>query len=749
MAASTSATTLARLPAEHFFRLSLFLLILTSVVTLASTGKLDPFTAVLAPLAVLYKGFRWWKGKPTELRQQTATWFVLGYLVIFPLDVLFISRSFVATSSNPTLYAALLGAVHFLLFVMILRLFSASTDRDAIFLALLSFAGILAAAVLTVDTSFLFLFFVFLLFAVATFVGLEMRRGARGAVSPVSDSQPQKEKQLSRSLGLAALSLAGGAIALGTVIFFVFPRFSAGFLGNTGFRPTLMTGFSDNVELGQIGEIKRSTTVVMRVKTGKPITYDRLRWRGIALSTFDGKRWTTRDRHPVALPPGPGGWIAMGEERELVDPSGIPMEYTILLEPLATDALFAPANVVSLRGDFSGEGGNAFGPGRRTYLFRDFTGSVFNPFHNYAAIRYVGLSRLPTMDRVKLRAAGQQYPEEIQRFYLQMPSKLDPRILALAQKVTANAKTPFDKVVAIESHLRSNYAYTLNLTGKPGDDPLPHFLFETRAGHCEYFASAMAIMLRTLGIASREVNGFLPGEYNDLAGDYIVRASDAHSWVEVYFPEIGWMTFDPTPASSDPAAGFFSRFEMYMDWFQVTWSEWIINYDFAHQLNMAQNLQKSTRNWKETISGWFNRTQEQGRNAIKSWQSRHDGLRLLLPFALALFLVVLRFDFLSKLYRRVKLDWQLRAAAESKKANPQLASRLYMELSRLLERRGLKRLDTQTPLEFAAAVREPTLASPVREFTQIYAQARFGGGACDAVRLQELLEQVRNRLRNR
>ncbi len=99
----------------------------------------------------------------------------------------------------------------------------------------------------------------------------------------------------------------------------------------------------------------------------------------------------------------------------------------------------------------------------------------------------------------------------------------------------------------MEAYLRRNFRYTLNLTGAPGRDPLAHFLFETKAGHCEYFASAMAVMLRTIGVPSREVNGFLPGEYNDLAGDYIVRASDAHSWVEAYFPGIGWTTFDPTP----------------------------------------------------------------------------------------------------------------------------------------------------------------------------------------------------------
>src|SRR5256884_2285986 len=157
--------------------------------------------------------------------------------------------------------------------------------------------------------------------------------------------------------------------------------------------------------------------------------------------------------------------------------------------------------------------------------------------------------------------------------------------------------TPFDKAVRIESYLRTSYSYTLNLTGKPGRDPLAHFLFEARAGHCEYFASAMAIMLRTLGIPSREVNGFLPGEYNDLAGDYIVRASDAHSWVEVYFPGDGWQVFDPTPSNLESGKGFLTRLGLYIDWLQVTWSDWVIGYDFAHQVALAQNLQRSSRNW--------------------------------------------------------------------------------------------------------------------------------------------------------
>jgi len=100
--------------------------------------------------------------------------------------------------------------------------------------------------------------------------------------------------------------------------------------------------------------------------------------------------------------------------------------------------------------------------------------------------------------------------------------------------------------------LRHHYRYTLHLPTTAPKDPLANFLFERKEGHCEYFASAMAVMLRSLAIPSRVVNGFRGGEFNDLNGQYVVRASDAHSWVEAYFPGHGWVGFDPTPASSLP-----------------------------------------------------------------------------------------------------------------------------------------------------------------------------------------------------
>jgi hypothetical protein len=347
------------------------------------------------------------------------------------------------------------------------------------------------------------------------------------------------------------------------------------------------------------------------------------------------------------------------------------------------------------------------------------------------------------------RFAGTDYPAEIRETYLQLPDQLDRRIPDLARRMSAGAKNAYDQSLAIESYLRANFTYTLNLTGKPGKDPLAHFLFETRAGHCEYFATAMAVMLRTLGIPSREVNGFLPGEYNDVGGDYIVRASDAHSWVEAYFPGSGWVTFDPTPPSDNQFTGLFSRMAMYIDWFQLTWNEWVVNYDFLHQISLAKNVGQISTDWKEAWRKKLDRLQDQGMDSIAQWQRSHGLMRVVFPILLLLSLALVRSNWLRSFFHWFRLAY-LASLPEAERNQPQMAARLYTELLRLLEKRGFPRRETQTPREFAASLAlQGGLAPAVQEFTDIYARSRFGGLPCDAFRLRALLEKVRSAPRRR
>jgi len=746
MASSAFRPATSELPAERFFRISLFLLLLTSLLTLISTGKIDIFTSLAAVFAVLYRAKRWWQGHDPELKARTATFLVLCYLLFFPVDMFFLSRSLAANSPNPPLFAALISAVHFLLFILLVRLYSARTDRDVHFLIMLAFAAVLASAVLTVDTAFLFLFCLFLAFAISTYTGLELRRGAAGALLPPLSVQPERERKLARALTGAVASASAGALLLGTVLFFFFPRFGAGYLGKTSFNPALLSGFSDEVELGQIGEIKKSSAVVMRVETGKAVGYPALRWRGNALSTFDGRRWTSALHEPDKLEATVDGWIPLRQRPKPGELRGEILEFTVLQEPMATDALFVPGNPLMMRGNFTGEAGGV--SRRHMYVFRDAAGSLLNPFHNYVAVRYTGISQLPLFDRARLRAAGTAYPDDIRGTYLQLPPEIDQRIPRLAKSASEGALTPYDQAVALENFLRTKYSYTLNLTKAPSGDPLAHFLFETRAGHCEYFASAMTVMLRTLGIPAREVNGFLPGEYNDLGGDYIVRASDAHSWVEAYFPGNGWIVFDPTPAAPVAAVSFLSKLSQFADWAELTWNDWVIGYDFAHQTALAQTVQMRSRNWRQLAANWLARKQRHFKDLLGAWQLRHKELGLVLPLLLVALLLVLRYGRLAALFERLRLVFAL-GGEKRATARVLMASRLYQEMLYLMGRHGYQRAETQTAFEFAALVKKPGLSASVSEFTQLYAEARFGRAEGDLSRLEQLLLTIRSELRAR
>jgi transglutaminase-like putative cysteine protease len=745
MAASTSPPIAQLLPAERFFRLSLFLLLLTAILTLIGTGKIDLFTSLIATFALLYRARRWWYGHQPELTSRAATFMVLCYLVFFPIDMFFVSRSLAANSPNPQLYAALISSVHFLIFVLLVRLYSARTDRDAHFLVMLAFAAVLASAVLTVDTTFLFLFFLFLLFAVATYAGLELRRGAAGALVPAAAAMPEAEKKLSRALSFAAVGVSVGAILCGAVLFFLLPRVSAGYLGKTSFNPTLLSGFTDQVELGQIGQIKKSSAVVLRVETGSPVNYPALRWRGNALANFDGRRWTSAERAAETLTANSDGWIALREKPQPGEARGEILQFTVLQEPMASDALFVAGTMLAIRGSFTGEAG---GMGhRRNYLYRDFSGSLINPFHNFVSVRYTGISQLPALNRAQLEAAGTDYPPRITDVYLQLP-EIDRRIPELARSATQHAVTPYDKAAALEVFLKTKFSYTLDLAGNPGKDPLAHFLFETRAGHCEYFASSMTVMLRTLGIPAREVNGFLPGEFNELGGDYIVRASDAHSWVEAYFPGSGWMVFDPTPDAPVVSATLFSRLSQLTDWAELTWNDWVISYDFAHQTVLAQTFQSKSHNWRELGAAWFAQKQWRMKDRLTRWQLRHGAFSFVLPLLLVALLVALRYGWIEQLLRKLQIALVLRGR-NAGAASSQIASRMYVEMLQLMGRHGYARTETQTPFEFAAAVNKPVLRPMVQEFTQLYSIARFGGAVCDLTRLQELLVTIRGELRTR
>lgn len=744
--ASASHLNASPLPAvQRYFEVSLFLLVSTGVISVISTGKLDPVSTIIPPLALAYKAVRIYRGRGPELSVRFATGLVLAYFLFFPIDLWVISRNLSAGAPNPTLYSALLAAIHLMLFATLVRLFSARTNRDFAFLAMLAVTCMLASAILTVETSFLISLAVFLLLAVSTFVALEIRRGADDAVSPPLEPGSPLAHRLNHALGLTSGFVAIGTLIIGSFFFLAIPRFTSGYLSALSLQPSLMTGFSDNVTLGQIGRIKQSSAVVMRIHVeGDPGSAEGVHWRGIVLTNFDGKRWFTPGRQQIIVSPDSDGafqfnypLLPKGDFHQL--------RYTILMEPIASDAIFVAPHIQALQGRFANEAQPVGTNLHPSYLLLDATGSLFNPAHNETKIRYQGTSLLPAVPPAQLRIASVVFPIPILTTYLQLPD-LDPRIKELALQITAKAPTEYDKATAIELYLKSHYQYSLNLTGEQTSDPLAYFLFTRRSGHCEYFAAAMTVLLRDAGIPARYVGGFLPGEYNDVGGDWIVRASDAHTWVEVFFPGYGWITFDPTPGGNGRHGGLFDRAGLYWDWFQYAWGEWVINYDFGHQMTLAQNAQKTGRNWGEILHKYFKAKQRQAIHWILALDKRAESSPYFLPGILIVLVAILMYLRGRALFTFMMARWSLRAR-RSGNVTASLATLEYREMLRMLEKSGWKKSPSQTAQEFAAAIPASGVAAPVAQLTQLYESARFGDHAAPAQQMSNLLGTIREILR--
>jgi hypothetical protein len=315
-------------------------------------------------------------------------------------------------------------------------------------------------------------------------------------------------------------------------------------------------------------------------------------------------------------------------------------------------------------------------------------------------------------------------------------------VTALALQITAAAPGPYEKAAAMEAYLSSHFGYTLELPKTPVQDPIANFLFERREGHCEYFASSMAVMLRTLGIPSRVINGFSGGEYNYVSSQYVIRASEAHSWVEAYIPGEGWMEFDPTPAGTGLTDSHSNRFMLYLDAMSSFWREWIVNYDLAHQIRLTQDASRGSRQLVGNAQSWFKSRYDRVLAWARKSQDRVGrstvlwGKRVLVVFVLLMIIV--------SAPKLIALVSRMRVARRPERA-PQVAATLWYErMLHFVAKEGFDKAPAQTPTEFALEIKDDTLRDSVQRFTKGYENARFGNSAEEASKLPKLFEEVKS-----
>jgi len=703
---------------ERYFNVALYLLVLTGFGTLASTGGLDLLAVVLVGLALLLRGCQLVTQLEFTIPESWTNYLTLLYILVYFADYFFVSRSFLTAS------------VHLVLFLMVVRLFSLQRPRDHYMLAVLSFLMVLGAAVLTVDSIFLFSFAGFLLVAVITFVLMEMRHSlaeehARAQEPRINSPYGRMAYVLLATAPLLVLMIMAGSF----LIFFLLPRVSSRYLSAYTSTNDLSTGFTDRVQLGRIGQIQQSSAVVMHIEIENDLqgTYD-LKWRGVALNRFDGRMWSNGFQ-PNVVRPGRDGTYRLASATEEATSPATParrIRYTVLMEPLGANVFFLAERPKTLSGNYR-------------ELSTDAGGAVYNLDTEHPVNRYSAESEPVVPDEDALRLAPSTIPGGMDE-YLKLPP-LDIRILKLAEEVTASAAGNYEKAAAVERYLRTHFGYTLELPRRIPEDPLAYFLFERKKGHCEYFASSMAVMLRSLRIPSRLVTGFRTGEFNDLTGQYVVRASNAHSWVEAYFPGAGWVSFDPTPAAGLPSHSGWSRIQLYADAAASFWREWIINYDAEHQRSLGQDAASNSRHLLEEIRRWVWR---QHRALLRSARSAQQRITrspvqwMSGAFAATVVLVIL-----------VNLGAILRALrARSLRAHPDRAPResaalWYQQMLRRMARLGWRKSPSQTPRDFVAAIQEPRLQHGAAAFTRAYESARFGQSVDDARALPDLLEEIR------
>ncbi len=424
--------------------------------------------------------------------------------------------------------------------------------RDFMQIYVISVFLLAGSSLLSLDAVFLFYFIGLVSLLTATTVLLAYY----SQDSAMALKRSTAVKVISNSLLIFLVS-----VPVTLLMFIILPRTNYPLLDFLNKGAAANTGFSDDVRLGRISGIQEDPTIILRVSMEK-VDEDLLYWRGIVLDHFDGASWRSSPKKT-------------GDMGMRSDIPGARVWQIIYLEPYGNKYFFALDKPIAV-------------PSRRVQKYSDLTCS--RPYGITKRTKYQALSALGAVLPAK----------DIDRnMYLQLPGKGLERTEALVKRLFPGR----DKEATIRAVLKflrdGDYRYSLkNLPLSP--DPLETFLFERKYGNCEYFASAMAVMLRMADIPSRLVGGYRGGDYNGMGGYYLVPQKNAHVWVEAYLDGKGWIREDPTPAAPESFAAplkgdMLQRVRLLLDAISYYWNASVINYDFESQMSLLMKLESGLK----------------------------------------------------------------------------------------------------------------------------------------------------------
>jgi hypothetical protein len=441
--------------------------------------------------------------------------------------------------------------------------------------------------------------------------------------------------------------------------------------------PNSYHGFEPYMDLRSRGRL--SDEIVMKVRSEEAVPY-----RGIAFDEYNGKGWeiSTGDSAETLASPSPRFDMyaarntepMQGQTRTVAQVFHVEMDSSnVIFGAYRPETVFFPTSSIKV----------------------DPYNSLRAPYKLPAGSTYSVISQVPSATPDQLRSAGTSYPEKIAEQYTSLPATGLDRTRELARELTEGTTNPYDAVLAMNEHLKRTYPYDLSISPQREDmDAVEYFLFEQKRGYCEQFSSSLAVMARSLGIPARVVTGYVPGEYNPFTGLHEVRASDAHAWVEVYFPGYGWSTFDPTPSFDS--------------------TPW--------QYKAASNLQGS-----KAFGFLMKRAGESLAPALGAAGTLMRGVASLDPVSIVIVGALVSLAYLVFVYARRHLARRRRKPSMQrsvKVSDARLYSR-YRAITTALEGVGVAREPQETPEEYARRAAQRLGEPGMARLGEIYLYARF------------------------
>ncbi len=688
------------------------------LLALITSGELDRWVSILlvaglvAALAIPER----WPDRPA-----------LRHLSVFaPLALLVLQLSRLFTGGD-----VLALAVEFACALQVVRLATrrgAAHDQQVIVLALLH---LIAGTVLGGGLAYGLCFLGFLVVAPGALVLSHLRRevegnyrqGARDRTGlPVDVPRILRSRRVIGKQFLAFTCLLSVPIFVFTAFLFVlFPRVGLSLLLLNHSRPERMIGFSDRVDLGGVGKLRSDPAIAMRIDypelPPEPPPRLALYLRGTAFDRYDGRSWARTDtsRAP-ADQTGPD--VAIRRYPNLLADRYM----TVDLEPIDPPVVFLPPDAVALRVLPRGE--PVLGAG--VSLFAGPEGEYKYAGNDDRGLRY----------RVYLAGPSEPAPRALSGLerarYLVLPNDTPDRIGELARRWVGAETAPFAQARIIEQRLRTDYRYDLESPSGASSRPLDHFLFESKRGHCEFYSTAMAVMLRTLGVPSRNVTGFIGGTFNRFGRFYAVRQGDAHSWVEAYIDGRGWVRLDPTPpgdaAPQSEITGMLAFVRDLVEAAGQRWSRHVVGYDLKQQVQLLRSVRGKYNDY---------------RDASRVFRAVTDSPR---RTAAAIAGVVLVAGGLYALRRRRRSPDDGKDARAAREADHDKVVGLYRELEGVMVARGVPRPAGVPPLRHARSLADigHTMAPEVTALTETYLGARFGGDALSPDAQRDFSRRVRS-----